>query len=455
MFYGLGQVSGATSFDANGVLAFDRVTAADVRREVITNASGQLDENTPGGATIKAWQDEGYPKDYGDLAQVVAAGLSKSKNRVVREGAQTAAMMGGQAFSACSATGVGAAAAPLCGAVGLAWGAVAGSITAAMSARIESGTDLRGAVFSANESLLNGILAIRAAFESADMGVLNNAQAACLIVDAMKARGSSLTDRIWGPYTTKAAAHSSPCGIPGLLCWDGWNRLTGMRTRSSQGLSPEWPQYAIMEKWWMLNDDHYGNCVSTGDVKKMGGAYTGKTTTRQKRAKRMAKLAEQLADAVEVVLATMINLKDQRSRELAAAYYRSKQYQEDIAKAGAGVSATQQSYGDFMRASGKELRDQCGMSQAEASALLAQGSKVFMPVLLACRKDRKDQIDHHDLTHDATHVATHDLTHVASNRDKVRQRSWAAIAALSVVAVGVVGVGGYVAYTRVKTGSFR
>jgi len=449
MFYGLGQAA-EDSFSASGVVEFSNITAADISRTLATNASAQLDTSTPGGAAVDAWAKCGYAMDESCMAGALAAGMSKSKNRVVREAGQASLTMASTMYAGCSASGVGAAVAPLCGAMGAVVGAIAGVFTAAAGARHEAGTALRAAWYGANLAFARSIQAVKEAYKYAG-GQLTDEQAACLIVEAMKARGSNLTDRIWGPYTTKD--YNAPCGIPGRICNDASMIL--MTAQAYQPFPADYtnaPHYAMMEKWWMLKGDgHYGNCVNDGDIEP-DAAYHDKTSTRRTRASRMELLADQIVDATEVVIATMINLKDQRSRELARAYYRSEQYQQDVAAAASGARSIQQSYGEFMHASAVALKRHCGMSKEEAGALLSQGSKVFMPVLRECQMEKL--LDAGYSPDEAAKIMTSGNIDGALQRaaalEQRERRGGVAKVALAVVAIGVIGVGGYLAYSSRK-----
>jgi hypothetical protein len=381
-YAGLGQ---APTTAAN-VVQFAPVSRVDIQHAVATNAAAQMDPRTPGGAAMQSWSASGFSTDATALANAVAAGLSQSKNDVVREAAAASVTMGTTMAAACTKSGVGAAAAPLCGAVGAISGAVAGALTAVHNKRHQAAVNLRAEWYGANVVLMSSIRAIQGAYANLDSGVLKDHEAVCLLVNAMRGRGSKLAYAIWGPFTTKAQAHSSPCGVPGVLCVNGWSNMA-----TAQGHKPLpaleagriYPQYAIMEKWWMLkggNDANYGNCVNANDLKP-DAAFQGRVSTRRERARRLRQLNAEMLDATQVAIAAMINLKDQRSKQLAQAYGRSKQYEQDVKLAAGAAQSIQREYGAYMNRVTR-LKN-AGYSEAEAKGIAKHGEDATAQALAA------------------------------------------------------------------------
>lgn len=455
MYYGI-AIGDADSpdpgFSASGVVSFEPVTLTDIKNTVMVSGSSQLNPSTPGGASMQAWADSGYRTDTASVSTVLAAGMSKSKNRVVREAGAASLQMGSTMFAGCSATGVGSCVAPLCGAMGAIVGAVAGVITAYAGARHEAAVALRESWWGANHALIWGIMSIRDAY-TATGGSVTDEQSACLLVSAMKSRGSSYTDRIWGPYVTKSQAHDSECGIPWVICSDALLNLQTAQAHRPLPAPPKgksYPRYAIMEKWWMLKSDHYGNCVNDGDIKP-DAAWQDKTSTRRERGARMREISDQIFDAVEVVIATMINLRDKRSRELAAAYRRSEQYQRDVAAAEGAATGIQKTYGEFMTESSANLQRYCDIDRSEASSLLVQGGNVFLPHLRECQMNQLLDLGYSP--NEAMQIISQgeeaiDEAIIRGRRAKIVK------ATLLVLGLGAAGAGGYAVYTRVKTGKY-
>lgn len=189
----------------------------------------------------------------------------------------------------------------------------------------------------------------------------------------------------------------------------------------------------------------------------------------------MILLSDEIMVSAEIVIATMINLKDQRSRDLASAYYSSSQYQADIdlaASAGRASAASyaasmraqayyssdqyqrdlelaasagravQSEYGAFMRASGDGLRRYCGMSHEESGSLLAQGSEVFLPILQECEMARLLDLGYHPDDAMAAISSGVEAVDAAVQRGELFRK-----ATIGLLVLGV-GVGGYYAYRR-------
>lgn len=315
---------------ADASVGFDPITLDDVSEVIASDPLAQLDDDTPGGAAMNAWAESDYSTDEHSIAMALGEGLKQSSNRAVREAAQASGMMATTMAATCAKTGAGAAVAPLCGAMGAVAGAVAGVLTARHSARHEAAIALRDAWYGANLALAQGIRAIQAASEKADLGLLTDEQAACLLVEALRGIDGDVADRIWGPYRSvrktrktpdgvvrKQSGPDAPCGIPGRICTDAFGTM-----RYAQGHAPfpalpegeHYPNYFVVEKWWMLRGG-YGSCVNYGDLHK-DAAWQGKTKTRRARARRMRDTAEAILEATEIVIATIINLRDQRSKVL-------------------------------------------------------------------------------------------------------------------------------------------